>query len=118
MSQNGSTVYPFSGDQVRKMGQVKLEYTFLLDENMLLKEMLMHCGQLADVDSTLLSQYAEQLQLQEIMLYNSRKAYNFTEEKYSAMEQEAVKQKKRKYLYIGTTSTLVVVLLLVLFNGS
>jgi len=99
------TAFPFSDDQVRKLARVKIEYTFLLEQNKSLTEMLTWCDSIGRLDCIALEQKDIELKLKDDMLYNREQVIIHWEEKYDLSATHVKKERRRKYLYMGTTAS-------------
>lgn len=116
MCQTGLTSYPFSESQVRTMGMLKIEYTFLLDENKTLMEMLMLCDSVIGADDIAFVEMNNIISAKQNMLNNREEKYSLIETKFMLMEEQIKKERKRKHLYFSTTFVALALLTISLFN--
>ena len=117
MSQDGSTTYPFSENQVRTMGRVKIEHTFLLDENKNLKEMMEYCDSVAKSDSLVIIQYMIQIRVKNDMLDNREDKHDILKLQLNNCADQVKRERRKKFLYLGTTVGALSLLVLGLFVG-
>jgi len=113
MSQNGSTVYPLSGEQVRTLARVKLEFTFLLDENKSMHEMLVWCDSITIVNDRIIKQKDIQLLSKDQVIKDLDKIIIFKDDKFKLSEEQQNKLKNQKNLFIGTTLLTTLLLIIV-----
>lgn len=102
-SQDGSTVYPFNESQLRKLARLKIEYTFLLDENRTLSQMVSWCDSISQADSTIISELNNQLDLKDQLLLNRNLTIQQWQEKFNTADSQTLIERKRKGLYFITT---------------
>jgi len=117
MSQNGSMRYPFSKTQVRTIGRVKIEYTFLLDENKSLKQMVEYCDSVATENNVVILEKNREIQIRQDMLKNRDEKYVIMERQVNTCEYQIKKERRKRYMYIGTTGVAVALLVIALLSG-
>ena len=117
MSQNGLTLYPFSENQVRTMGRVRLEYTFLLEENKNMRQMLDYCDSIVKADSLVIVQQNIQIRIWSTIVENRDDRYNLMKEQLNNCTDQIKKERRKRFLYMGTTAGALTLLVLVLLTG-
>jgi len=106
MSQDGSTVYPFSGKQVRTMAQVKLAYENILDQNKTLLEMIQWCDSVEATHENIIVQLDDLLGIKEEKIINLKLQNQMGLEMYDMADHEIKREKKLKWIFVGTTTLL------------
>lgn len=103
ISQPGSTLYPLTEFQMRQAARVQLEYTFLLDQNKSMYEMLQWCEQARVQDSIALAERDVQLDLKDQQIANRQKSLIQWEAKYQIIDEQRRKERGRKNIFLTTT---------------
>ena len=103
MSQNGSTVYPFNGRQVRTMAQVKLAYENVLDQNKTLLEMMAWCDSVQGAQANVIFQLDDLLIIKDEQIINKNTQIVLEREKFGLAENQIKKERRLKWVFMGTT---------------
>ena len=118
MSQLGLTVYPLSGDQIRTLARVQLEFEFLLDQNRSMAEMLSWCDSIEAVQSSIIYQKDLQLQAKDEMLNARQQQYMALDAKFLIAEQQVKRERRKKNLYFTITLAALGVAVFLFISGS
>lgn len=102
-SQDGWTTYPFNESQLRKLARLKIEYTFLLDQNRTLSQMVMWCDSISRTDSLIISELNNQLDLKDNLLANRNTTIQKWQDKFDIASSQTTIERKRKRIYFITT---------------
>jgi hypothetical protein len=103
MSQDGSTVYPFSGKQVRTMAQVKLAYENILDQNKTLLEMTQWCDSVRETQANIIVQMDDLIVIKDEQIINKNTQIVLEREKFGLADEQTRKERKLKWVFMGTT---------------
>ena len=99
------------------MARVKVEYTFLLDENKSLKQMVEYCDSMVAVSNVVILEKNKQIQTRQDMLKNRDEKYVFMETQFNTCEYQIKKERKKRYMYMGTTGVAIGLLVIALLSG-
>lgn len=116
MSQDGSTVYPLSGEQVRTLARVKLEFINLFEENKNLHQIIIWCDSIDATQKTIIKEKNVLLNIKDDKIRNLQNQNEQEIAKYSLANDQIKKERKNKYIFMGTTIGAVILLTISLFN--
>ena len=115
-SQDGSTRYPLTETQLRKAARVQIEYTYLLEENRSMYDMLRWCDSIQLSDSLIKDNLNSQLSLKDKQIYNRNLSIAQWETKCEISKEQIRRERKRKNLYFVTTSAALTLLVVSFFK--
>jgi len=113
MSQDGSTAYPFSGEQIKTLARVKLEFTFILEENKSMYEMLRWCDSIEAVQQAIIGEKDVQLGLKNQQIDALDNIVSFNIQKFDLSEKQGKRFKRQRNLSIGTAAAVILLLIIV-----
>ena len=108
--QTGTTLYPFTGEQVRTMAHVKLAYENVLEQNRTLLEMVDWCDSISELNHIAISEKDLQLKLKDRQIQDQVLIIGLQDDKFKVAEKQINKQSTLKHLFIGTTILAAIVL--------
>jgi len=116
MSQDGSTVYPLTGEQIRTLARVQIEFESLLDQNKTLGQMVQYCDSIKESQVLVIVQKDVQLKAKQDQIDAKQKQFVAMEAKYMLSYDQIKSERKKKQLYMGTTVAALLLLALSLLN--
>jgi len=102
--------------QMQKTARLKVEYTFLLEQNRSMYEMITMCDSIHFQDSIAITEKNMQITWQGNQLINRQKKYEYMEQQFSSAQEQIKDERKRKRLFIGTTAAAMVLLIMTFFD--
>lgn len=103
MSQDSLTVYPFSGNQVRTMARVILEYENVLDQNKTLWEMKQWSDSVKSMQMNVIVQLDDLIVIKDDQIGNLQQQIVLEQDKFWLAEQEIKHQRGWKRFWIVAT---------------
>lgn len=88
------------------MAEVKIEYEFLLDQNLGLYELIRLCDSVNASNDDVILELNTQLTLERTKLQNKDSEIGLLNDKVDITKMELTEQKKKKNLYLGTSAGL------------
>ena len=102
-TQTGLTQYPLNDLQMRKTARLKLEYIHLDSMNMTLTQALMHCDSVRSSQQTVIVFLDDLIIVNQEQLINQKEQIQVQREKYALAYGMVKKEKKLKWIFVGTT---------------
>jgi len=99
------------------MARVKVEYTFLLDENKSLKQMVEFCDSMSTASNVVILEKNREIQIRQDMLKNRDEKYVIIKRQVSTCEYQIKKERRKRFMYMGTTAGAFTLLVLALLSG-
>ena len=101
------TVYPFNENQVRKIARVKLEYTHLFEENKTLHEMMTWCDSVMGTQVIVIERMDGLLIIKDEKIVNLKSQNKQVLGMYELAGVMIKKERKLKWIFMGTTIVVV-----------
>lgn len=96
------------------MARVMLEYTFLLEQNKNLMQMVDWCDSISAMNQVVISEKDLQLMLKDRQIQDQALIIGLQDDKFNAAEKQISKQSAMKHLFLGTTVLAAIVLTITL----
>ena len=98
---DGLTQYPLNDLQMRKTARLMIEYTFLLDQNMSLTQMMEWCDGRHVQDSIAIASLQDLVATRDEQLVNRQEAIGLWKMKFETADEQVREEKKSKNLWKG-----------------
>ena len=99
--QTGTTVYPFSGEQVRTMAHVRLAYENVLEQNKTLYEMITWSDSVKDMQMNTIVALDGLLIIKEDQIENQKVQLGLERDKFELADGLIKKERKVKWVFVG-----------------